>query len=342
MEIPAKTRARVVPLPVRARVHRRLDFSIVIEWENARLSELARSHRMLESLALQIAALDGRFFALCQIVFLYDRDSAQRPLIEQAVARRLAAVLAPGQLRLVDTEGLDYYQLKNFGARQCEGDVVVLLDSDVVPEADWLVKLIAPFRNPRAAVIAGTSYIELVGIYSKAVALWWLFPLRSEASGLRRVRRFWANNVAFRRSLFLASGFPDTANFRGQCLLLAGRLKRQGIPLVERSDARVSHPAPNGWRHFVCRGLCQGHDDVMLMDLVHTPEAATWRASWARYMAKLAAAYSRIRVQRARVGVGALGAAIAMLLAVAYFGLMFAGERIALRRPAVLRKYFPI
>src|SRR6185436_7847876 len=79
METPAKTRARVVPLPVRPRVPRRLEFSIMIEWENALLSELARSHRMLESLAAQIAALDARRFALCQIVFLYDRDSAQRP-----------------------------------------------------------------------------------------------------------------------------------------------------------------------------------------------------------------------------------------------------------------------
>src|SRR5258706_4717324 len=116
METSAKTRARVVPLPVRARAHRRLDFSIVIEWENARLSELARSHRMLESLAAQIAALDARFFALCQIVFLYDRDAAQRPLIEQAVARRLAAVLAPGPLPPVRTQGAGYYHPKNIRA----------------------------------------------------------------------------------------------------------------------------------------------------------------------------------------------------------------------------------
>jgi hypothetical protein len=340
METSERAGARVVQLPLRRLRH--ISFSIVIEWENARLSELARTHRMLESLAAQLAALDGRRFGLRQIMFLYDRKAVQRALIEQAVARRLAAVLAPAQLRLVDTEGLGYYQLKNFGAGQCEGEVVVLLDSDVVPESDWLAKLLAPFRHPRAAVIAGTSYIELESFYSKAVALWWLFPLRSEASGLRRVRRFWANNVAFRRSLFLAGGFPDTANFRGQCLLLAGRLKRQGIPIVERCDARVSHPAPNGWRHFVCRGLCQGHDDVMMADLAHKPEGATWRASWHRYMAKLRAARSRIRQQRANVGVGALGAAGALLLAVVYFGLMFAGERIALRRPAVLRKYFPI
>ncbi len=329
-------------LPVRARAHRRLTFSIVIEWENARLSELSRTHRMLEALAAQIALLDAGLFGLRQIVLLHDRNAVQRSLIEQAVARELMAVLTPGQLRIVDTKGLDYYQLKNFGARQCEGDIVVLLDSDVVPEADWLEKLLTPFRQPRAAIVAGTSYIELEGLYSQAVALWWLFPLRSEDSGLRRVKRFWANNVAFRRNLFLATGFPDASNFRGQCLMLAGRLVRKGIPIVERRDARVSHPAPNGWRHFVCRGLCQGHDDVMMADLAHKPDAARWRASWARYTAKVSAARTRIRRQRAKLGVGTLGAAGALLLAIAYFGLMLVGERIALRRPALVRKYFPI
>lgn len=331
-----------MPLPVRARVHRQLTFSIVIEWENARLSELQRTHRMLESLAAQVAALDGDRFGLRQIVFLYDRHAVRRSLIEEAVARKLTAVLAPDQLRLVDTEGLGYYQLKNFGAGQCEGDVVVLLDSDVVPEDGWLEKILTPFRHPRAAVVAGTSYIELESFYSKAVGLWWFFPLRSEGSGLRRVKRFWANNVAFRRSLFLATGFPNTSNFRGQCVLLAARLARQGIPIVERRDARVAHPAPNGWRHFLCRALCQGHDEVMMIDLARRPDAATWRASWARYSTKVGAARSRIRMQRAKVGIGAVGAAGALLLALVYFGLMFAGERIALRRPAVLKKYFPI
>jgi hypothetical protein len=320
-----------------------LRFSIVIEWENARLSDLGRTHRMLDGLAAQISALDPRRFSLRQVVILHDRATVARSLIEGALARGLGPAIGPERLRVIATEGLGYYQLKNFGARHCDGDVVALLDSDVVPEPDWLANLLEPFRRfPRASVVAGTSYIELEGIYSKAVAMWWFFPLRPRGTGLRRVRRFWANNVAFRRRLFLATGFPDSDKFRGQCLSLAGALRRSGVPILERIDARVAHPAPNGWKHFVCRGLCQGHDNVRIGDLPNRPHLATWRASWARFIANLRRARARIRDQRASVGVGAIGAAMAYLLAIGYFGLMFAGERVALRRPALIRKYFPI
>ncbi|WP_292065209.1 glycosyltransferase family 2 protein [Mesorhizobium sp.] len=43
-----------------------------------------------------------------------------------------------------------YYQLKNNGVRLSEGDVVVFMDSDTVPERNWLSNLLAPFEVPEA------------------------------------------------------------------------------------------------------------------------------------------------------------------------------------------------
>ncbi len=326
-----------LPLP-----RRPVSFSVVIEWDNARLSELGRTHRMLAQLAAQLAALDPARFFLRQVLFAFDRTRVQRELVEGIVRGALSGCLRTGRLGLLATDCLGYYELKNAGARRCDGEVVVFLDSDIVPEDGWLRRLLGPFRDPRIRVVAGSAYIEPQGFYSKAVALWWFFPLRDAHGGLRPTNRFFANNIAFRRELFLATGFPRTATFRGQCILLANRLRRSGVQILERRDARVAHPPPNGGWHFVCRALCEGHDNALLAGSGREPAAASWRASWKRLRSLIAQARARVRRNRAALGLGPLAGAGATLLACAYYLLGFCGERIALRRPGIIRKYFPV
>ena len=64
--------------------------------------------------------------------------------------------------------------------------------------------------------------------------------------------------------MFRAHSFPPLETFRGQCIALAEELARNGIGIFRQEGARVSHPAPNGWRHFLVRALCHGHDDTVL------------------------------------------------------------------------------
>lgn len=156
------------------------------------------------------------------------------------------------------------------------------------------------------------------------------------ALGLWRCGHFYANNVAFRRRLFLATGFPESRTFRGQCVALARRLDRGGVILVQRADARIAHPAPNGWRHFVARALCEGHD------LAIGGEPPSWSVSWRRSSRRFADARARIRANGAKVGLGRWSALGALALAFAYYTFRLAGERIALRRPDWIRKYFPV
>lgn len=309
----------------------------MIEWDNARWGELRRPRRMAQSLAAEIEALDPARAAVADILVVYDRREVPRELIEEAT-RALTA--PPPQLLAAD--GLRYYELKNLGARTATGDVVVFIDSDVVPEPAWLARLLEPFADPGTNVVCGSTYVELETWFSRAVNLWWFFATRDPRSGLQTVGRFWANNVAFRRRPFVRAGFPALPTFRGQCLVLARQLARRGVPIVQRIDARVAHPPPKGGWHFICQALTEGHDRVTLLAMHELPAGESWRASWRRLAISLQDARRRVREKRGHVGVSALGGVGALALALLYYSLNFAGERIGARWPWVIRRYFPI
>ena len=149
-------------------------------------------------------------------------------------------------MRLLPAPGASYYQQKNTGAAAATGDVVVFLDSDVVPEEGWLESILRPFALPWVRCAAGNSYVDTGSVYGKAFALTWFFPLRDHDGRRGLVAHFYANNVAFRRDFFLARGFADDGGLaRGACRRLAESIRAEGHKIAYDGAARVSHPPPN-------------------------------------------------------------------------------------------------
>lgn len=232
--------------------------SIILEWENALLSELGRTRTMLQRVRLQIeqAGLASEF------IVLFNPEQIDRDMI----ATELDAAFAGSDInyRIEAAHGLHYYDLKNHGAKLAAGDIIVFVDSDVIPEEGWLRNILQPLlSDASASVVAGTSYIDPIGFVGKAFALSWLFPLRSEFDRVdKNAKSFHANNIAFRREFFLAHPFPSMPHgvTRGACGQLAASLKAQGFAIYRQHAARVSHPPPNGFRHTVVRAIAEGRD----------------------------------------------------------------------------------
>lgn len=251
------------------------DISVVIEWENVLLAEMARCVEMLVQLRRQI--LSSR--RAIEVLVVFNPGQVGREVVEEAVAHYLAPtgddVVA---CRILAGAGLHYYQLKNLGAGQAEGEVVVFVDSDVIPEADWLAALTEPFwARPGIEVVAGHTHLDHRDLMGRAFALGWFFPLPAADAPLAPGgRHFFANNVAFRRAVITAHPFPDMADgmTRGACVQLAGTLVDLGIDIWRQPAARTSHPAPNGLAHFVARGLAQGRDWALAREEDGSP---AWR-----------------------------------------------------------------
>jgi hypothetical protein len=181
--------------------------SIVIEWENARLAEAERSLRMLGELARQLDDLARTSSRAVDILLLFNLAVMAEAAIEALIDHVRPRADWPAMIRLLPSGERGYYEQKNFGVQHTAGDIVLFVDSDVVPEPGWLERLLTSF-DPEVGVVCGSTYVECGSFYERAVALFWLFPLRLSGEGLEEASSFYANNVAFRRTVIGENPFP--------------------------------------------------------------------------------------------------------------------------------------
>lgn len=244
-----------------------IDVTVLIEWENVLLAEDDRSVAMLRTLGSQISGSEARF----EILVVFNPEHVDPPLVEQVVRAHLVFT-GPHRdtpVRFEPIPGSHYYGMRNRGARMARGTVLLCLDSDVIPEDGWLEAVINPIlTDPDIDVIGGTTYIEPDSLWARAFGAGWIFEPRNPDESLRSGNlHFWANNVAFRRSFFLASPYRENeqnGETRNADIRFRDSLRKHGTPVWIAGRARVSHPAPNGFRHFVIRGLGEGRDQSIM------------------------------------------------------------------------------
>lgn len=228
-----------------------MNVSIVMEWETVLEGHGTRVRDGLAALRAQIAE-----HPTCETVICFDASESS-----EAAVREIVGNDWPGPLVIASAPShLDYYQKKNHGFAQTHGDVVAFLDSDLIPERDWLRNMIASFADYRVSVVIGRTHLETRTLYERAVAMFWIFDARDPGSELRPTRRLLSNNFAIRRNVFKQFPFPDRETFRGQCTELANILESRRIAMYEQPAARACHPAPDGVRRFVERAYHAGSD----------------------------------------------------------------------------------
>jgi hypothetical protein len=233
--------------------------SLVIEWENAGRIGGERAGRMLEALHAQLETRDPSLIGQAEIILAYHGESPDEDRVRATVAA------APNgewraDIRPAPSPSQGYYELKNFGAGLAQGEIIVFLDSDVIPQPQWLERLISTFRNPEANVVCGATWVDHGGLYSAAMALGWVFPVPPDDEAIVPVTSFAANNVAFRAELRPTMTFPATDQYRGQGVEVIERLRSDGTAILLNRGAQVCHPPPQGLGGFLSRALWSGYD----------------------------------------------------------------------------------
>jgi len=240
--------------------------SVLIEWENVLLAEGDRCCEMLHRLRAQVREIveaDGTAF---EILVLFNPEQIDGGAVRGVLGEHLVGDGLPNgvSLRLEPAVGEHYYDLRNVGARLATGEVLVCVDSDVIPEPGWLRALLTPMLAADGpGVVTGQTYLDNTDLVSWAFGAGWFFPVRDPSDEvLRESPMFFANNIAFRREVLLAHPYPalQDGQTRGSCAQLAKNLRAAGVGVWHASGARATHPAPNGWRHIGVRALAQGRD----------------------------------------------------------------------------------
>jgi hypothetical protein len=249
--------------------------SIVIEWANTRLNGVSRAWTLLEVLGRQWRAITDRQYPEappaaasrfldglgCRAEVLIVSGSPLGDEVEDQIRRRTAGVF---DVRIHVAEGLEYYPLKNFGGGLAGGDLLLFVDSDIVPDDGWLAHLLGSFAVPEVHVVCGQTYVAPTDLLSRAFAVGWTYELRNRSAQLFRPRKFYANSIAFRAEVFRQTGFPSIGRrTRGAASRLGEELARLNRPVWENPAAAVAHPPPSSFRHFAVRGLAHGRDHYM-------------------------------------------------------------------------------
>jgi len=253
----------------------RLRVSIILEWANTTLNGVPRAQVLLDILRRQWEAMVRRDYPADLPVdaarFLPSLDERAEILVvsgnavgaeeEKEIRQHIPDCF---DLGIHVGEGLEYYALKNFGAELAGGDILLFLDSDVHPDAGWLVHLLGSFARPEIHAVAGEPYVGPTDTFAAAFALGWTYQLPGESGRLELGRKIYANNIAFRADTFRCTRFAALGRrTRGACSLLARQLERLGRPIWTNTRARVDHPPPSGLRHLAVRALAHGRDMYM-------------------------------------------------------------------------------
>jgi Glycosyl transferase family 2 len=290
---------------------------------------------MLSELGEQVMDLDRERWSCAEVLILYDPVVTDPGLIHRIARENINDTFMSERFRLLPAEGKHYYELKNYGAMQTTGNIVIFLDSDVVPESQWLMSLLSAVSRPEVDVVCGNTYVPLTSIYFRIFALFWFFPLRSATDDLKQSPHFFANNVAFRRRTLE----PHHPKFRGQCVDPAHTLIENGFGLYIAEGARVRHPPPSGVCHLIARALCEGHDSALVsLDKKLSPE----RWGWHRFKANLRSSRATIRDRLAATGLSRATGILAFGTAAIYFLFAYLGEVITARVPSFIPRHFPI
>jgi glycosyltransferase involved in cell wall biosynthesis len=136
----------------------------------------------------------------------------------------------PAPRRILETrQGLDHG--RNRAIEEARGDLVVLVDDDILVEPDWLAQLIAPFSSESAHKI-GVVGGEVVPVFPDGIPAWLEgshqpLGFRSDPGPLPPNQAPVGANFAFPKWVFVRFGMFDT------------RLDRQGSRLFGGGDSQM-------------------------------------------------------------------------------------------------------
>ena len=131
--------------------------------------------------------------------------------------------------------GLTLAQMRDFGAKQASGDIIVTTDADCISPTNWISILIKPFEDPNVVAVGGSIRPLNINPFSKLYC--WMASIMQGIFGL-----FQGANMAYRKDAFLNSPGYASAK-RAEDWNLSYHISKQGkIKYMRKAYTRTEIP----------------------------------------------------------------------------------------------------
>jgi len=232
-------------------------FTIIIEWGRfLQADEAWRARILLQRLGEQILQISKKI-SKGEILIVFDPDEIDSSEVEKFALKELSPCINVIQFRLISAPGVLYYEMKNLGAKQSSNELILFVDSDLIPDNGWLVGFLESFEQSNIKVVAGNTYLGNNTIVEQVMGLVLFMPL-PDLDHMYEKLQFYGQNVSFRRDVFEIHPFPKLNTFHGHADTLLAELITNNIKIYRQPRCRAAHPMPDTLRQFVSWGLVQG------------------------------------------------------------------------------------
>ena len=303
--------------------------SVIVELDNVLHGRVTRARTMLTRVLDQIG--ENKLEPRVEVLVMYD-ETVIRSKDVQSILTPMTTVESPF-VQVVPTRGLRYFDLKNDGGRRAKGDILLFVDSDCVPEDDWLRQLLDPFHDSKVEVVTGNSYIDRDTFYAKTFAVGWYFPPRLPDGPLVATRTTFANTLAMRRHIFEQYPFPEkSALYMGQGVTWHKTLAANNVPIFLNPSARVAHPPPV----FLRSAIVNGYDTAQRTRQPGQSYLQGLRVSYRGLRQNLSTMLRRVMLGYREVGIPRAAVPLAIALAGVYWTLWSTAELVTRWAPRLI------
>lgn len=156
------------------------------------------------------------------------------------------------EVRLIESsERLTAGAARNLGVSVAAGEILFFVDQDCIVPDDWIDRLSCHFQDPNVGAAGGSIGIRNLNNLSGCAVyfLEFLMHFPNERKVERNTNFLIACNCAFRREVFVKSGFPDRT--LAEDILFTHKARIQGFDIIYDPNVTVSHWNRNGWREFL-------------------------------------------------------------------------------------------